>query len=628
MKRLLFFNMLLLITSAVFGQMTFNYASPQQYTKNVAITTLSATKSGSVTPAVTLNKVTTLYGNGTAGDANGPTAADVRFQAPMGIAFDADGNMYIVEDTNGKRIRKITASGEVSVLAGPATGGATGTTNATGAAARFTTPLDAAIHPITGDIYITDANCVRKITQAGEVTTFAGISGTAGYVDGEPSAARFRYLAGITIDKDGNIYLADRDNHCIRKYTASTNLFTTLAGIGNATANATAGYADGNGTAAKFNKPVQIALDAAGNIFVSDRTNFRIRKITPAGEVTTYAGDGTNVYKEGNGTAAGFVDPYGIVVAQDGSIYVGDYNGNRIRKIDPDKNVTTIAGNGTAGFIDNVGAAARVAQASGITIGPNGNLYFLGRQGSLRTITVAGYTITPALPAGLALDALTGDISGTSTEVSAQTTYTVNAYNGNGELEATTTLELSVIDGALPVTLKSFEAKKQTNGNVNITWATASEYNNSHFILSKSTDGTNFTALIQKASLGNQGGNYNFVDANVNNRANYYKLVQIDKDGTSKELGVKVINGGISAANNWKVYPNPMNKECSVYLPSAKVGQSQTINIYATNGTLLHSAILKVNNTNNINIKLPANLNSGIYMMEIKGFGTKKIMVK
>lgn len=420
-----------------------SYAGPQNFHLNQEVTPLLPTIIGDIIPEVVPNKITTLFGDDVSGSNNGPTPADVRFNAPMGITIDKDDKMYIAED-GSKRVRRILPSGDirVSIFAG----GTSGLTDGLGVAAQFTTILDVAVHPITGDIYAVDANRIRKITPDGDVSTFAGaINNTTGYVDGTPSAARFKYLAAILIDKEGNIYVADRDNFCIRKYTASTGLFTTLAGTGG-TATPTAGYTDGIGIDAKFKLPVQLAMDGAGNIYVSDRTNYRIRKVTTDGVVTTVAGDGTNVYKEGNGTAAGFVDPYGIAVTNDGSsIFVGDYAGNRVRKIDANGNVTTVAGDGIAGLTDGVGAAARVAQTSGMTIGANDNLYFLHRRGSLRILTLRGYSISPSLPRGLEFDPFTGKISGTPTETSNQILYTIKAYNGNGEVVAIANLELSVL---------------------------------------------------------------------------------------------------------------------------------------------------------------------------------------
>ncbi|MNK10168.1 Serine/threonine-protein kinase PknD [compost metagenome] len=427
------------------GDVAINYTSPLTLHLNEVTSAISPTIVGDIIPEVVQNYVTTLYGDDVAGTTNGPTPADVRFNAPMGIALDDKGVIYLVEDGR-KLIRRILTTGDirVSIFAGP-DNAATGFTDGLGSAARFTTPLDLATHPISGDVYVVDGNRIRKITPDGDVTTFAGaLNNTTGLVNGIPSASRFNYLAGIAIDKVGNIYVADRDNHCIRKYTAATNQFTTLAGTGGG-ATPTSGYKDDLGTAALFKSPVRVALDENDNVYVADRSNFRIRKITPAGLVTTFAGDGTNVYKEGNGTSAGFVDPYGLAVSKNGDVYVGDYNGNRVRKIAANRDVTTVAGDGIAGLADGIGSSAKVAQASGFTMGPNDNLYFLSRRGSIRMLALRGFSISPELPAGLKFDPFTGAISGTPTQTSTQSVYNVKAYNGRGEIVATTDIVLSVL---------------------------------------------------------------------------------------------------------------------------------------------------------------------------------------
>ncbi|MNK10166.1 Serine/threonine-protein kinase PknD [compost metagenome] len=326
-----------------------------------------------------IGKTTTLYGNGTPGNANGPSATDVRFNAPIGLAIDKNGTIYIAED-GAKGIRKITAAGQVSLLAG-SNSGEKGLNDGNGEEARFTTLLDVAIHPKTGDIYVVDGNRIRKVTTQGEVSTFAGAgSNTPGNADGVPSAARFNYLAGIAFDKDGNFYLADRGNHSIRKYTASTSSFTTLAG-------GTQGYEDGKGASAKFKAPSQLALDEAGNIYVTDRGNFSIRKITPAGVVTTLAGNGTAVSTDGKGSEAGFNDAFGIAVKA-GNIYVSEYNGRKVRQIDAKGNVTTIAGNGAAGLTDGAGNTAKFNQLAGIVVGPDGDLYGVERRATVRKISL------------------------------------------------------------------------------------------------------------------------------------------------------------------------------------------------------------------------------------------------
>ena len=147
-------------------------------------------------------------------------------------------------------------------------------------------------------------------------------------VDGVGTAARFASPRGIALDNEGNIYIADQNNHAIRKITPSGRV-TTLAG------NGTAGYADGVGKSARFNQPLAIAVDAEGNVYVSDNYNHRIRKISPAGLVTTVAGSGTAGNLNGVGVSAAFNRPYGLWVDPSGNvIYVADAYNHNIRRID------------------------------------------------------------------------------------------------------------------------------------------------------------------------------------------------------------------------------------------------------------------------------------------------------
>jgi NHL repeat-containing protein len=200
--------------------------------------------------------------------------------------------------------------------------------------AAFSDPFGIAV-AADGTIYVADAgesNRIRKIAPDGSVTTFAG--GNEGFADGVASAASFNTPSGLALDASGNLYVADTANNRIRKVTPQGEV-STIAGDG------TAGYVDGPAGQARFNGPIGVAVDAQGNIFVADTYNDRIRKIA-GGEVTTIAGAGTPGYADGDRASTLFDTPCGIIVAADGALIVADTGNDQLRKISPEGNVTTI----------------------------------------------------------------------------------------------------------------------------------------------------------------------------------------------------------------------------------------------------------------------------------------------
>ena len=312
---------------------------------------------------VVVNVVVTTFAGTTLGflDATGTNA---QFNAPIGVAVDSAGVLYIGDQSN-QRIRKITAAAVVSTLAGQSLDGFA---NGTGTNARFTNPRGVAVDS-SGNVYVADTGNqrIRKITSAGVVTTLAG-SGVQGFANGTGTNARFSNPSGVAVDSAGNVYVADYDNHRIRKIT-SAGVVTTLAGSGTGT------FADGTGTSASFRNPYGVAVDSSGNVYVADQLNQRIRKITSAGVVTTLAGNGTAAFADGTGTSARFNSPQGVAVDSAGNVYVADYNNQRIRKITSAGVVTTLAGQTTPGSTDGTGTNARFNGPTGIAVTSGGILY-------------------------------------------------------------------------------------------------------------------------------------------------------------------------------------------------------------------------------------------------------------
>ncbi len=346
-------------------------------------------------------------GLGGSGNTDGPSG---RFLGPEAIAVDATGNLYVADEFN-HTVRKISAAGVITTLAGLA--GVSGSADGVGNAARFYQPSGIAVD-VAGNVYVADSanDTIRKISAGGSVTTIAGRAGVGGSNDGPPGSATFESPGGLALDPGGNIYVAGRSANNIRK-VAPDGAVSTVAGTG------LRGAQDGAGAQASFSYPTNLALDRSGNIYVADRDNFTIRLIAPNGVVSTLAGaPGLSASVDGVGTAARFTGPRSIAVDSSGTIYVadgGDYRApnNRIRKIGAGANVTTIAGNaGAFSATDGVGAAANFADLAGIAVDAAGMLFVADWAGNtIRQVTPLGAvtTIAGKFPA-------TGAINGSGTE--------------------------------------------------------------------------------------------------------------------------------------------------------------------------------------------------------------------
>jgi sugar lactone lactonase YvrE len=327
--------------------------------------------------------VSTLAGTaGVSGSADG-TGAAATFNYPTGVATDSAGNVYVT-DGNNHTVRKITPAGRVTTLAG--TPGVTGSANGAGAAARFNRPYGIAIDK-TDNVYVVDSfnNTIRKVTPSGMVTTLAGTAGVSGSADGTGAAARFSSPYGIGTDSTGNFYVTDVGNSTIRKITPA-GLVTTLAGTPGVT-----GSANGAGAAASF-QAIGIAVDSAGYVYVADAGSNTIREITPTGVVTTFAGAARMVGNaDGTGAAAGFDTPEGIAADSVGNLYVADMNNATVRKITSSGVVSTMAGSGVRGSADGIGAAASFSVPNGITTDSVGNVYLADTGNNIiRKITPIG----------------------------------------------------------------------------------------------------------------------------------------------------------------------------------------------------------------------------------------------
>ncbi len=269
------------------------------------------------------------------GDGGPATAAALR--GPLGVTVDAAGNVYIA-DTFNFRVRKFTAStGKISTVAGTGVYGLSGDGDLATATA-LAGPYDVAVDS-SGNLYIADPGCtdarIRKVTaDTGVITTVAGIAGIAGFSgDGGPAtAARLFTPTGVAMDGSGNLYIADTNNHRVRKVAAGTGVITTVAGVGVWNADLGDG---GPATAARLVLPRGVTLDARGNLYIAELADFRVRKvIARTGVITTVAGNGTAGFSGDGGPAtAAQLIPSSVAVDDDGNLYVADVDNHRIRKV-------------------------------------------------------------------------------------------------------------------------------------------------------------------------------------------------------------------------------------------------------------------------------------------------------
>jgi gliding motility-associated-like protein len=397
-----------------------SYPTPLIYTINKAITPQPPANTGGAVPANAYAQVTTIAGTGSVGykDATGKAAS---FNFPTGVVTDGKGGLYVADRDNNV-IRYIDKAGVVKTFAGT---GTSGKTNGPANKASFSGPRSVFLAP-DGNLYVADTynSLIRKIAPDGTVSTYAG-TGNPGGFNGSLGSASFNQPTAITMDASGNMYIAEFASR-IRKITPDGTV-STFAG------NGTEGYVDANGTDARFKNPESLAADADGNVYVADAGNSVVRKITPAGDVTTVTGN--------NGVANSNV--YGLAVHPDGTIYFSDASGY-LYHITASGSIDVVAGNGSVTGTDGVGANAGFASPQGMDFDSEGHLYIADFGNStIRMVQTTGYIIDKALPAGLNFDAPTGTISGTPTQLSAPADYTVTAYNLGGS--STFVVNISVV---------------------------------------------------------------------------------------------------------------------------------------------------------------------------------------
>lgn len=348
-----------------------------------------------VSPTAVVATLAGLAGSPGSADGSGTVG---RFEGPHGIAVSTAGTV-IVGDHGNNAVRSVTSEGVVSTLAGLA--GGAGSTDGSGSAARFDSPSGIAVDS-SGNVYAADGqNTIRKISSLGEVTTFAGLAGSAGSADGTGSGARFSNPNGTAADAQGNIYVADTYNHTIRKVTPA-GVVSTVAGMAG-----TPGSQNGSPGNSQFDSPRGVAVDPSGVLYVADTGNHTIRRVVPGVSVSLVAGSaGVPGSDDGH-----FNSPLGIAVDGSGNLYVADTFNHAIRKILPDGAVSTLAGlPGVPGYVDATGTSARFNYPRGIVVDGSGYLRVADASNNvIRDIAPTGVVSTRA---GVAESV--GNIDGTS----------------------------------------------------------------------------------------------------------------------------------------------------------------------------------------------------------------------
>nr|WP_315469214.1 hypothetical protein [uncultured Undibacterium sp.] len=375
-----------------------------------------------ITPA---GVVSTYAGQvGVAGFANG-AATSAKFRYPLGLSIDANGNLYVADSEN-HLIRKISVDGIVTTIAGVYE--QPGQDDGPADKARFRTPTDLVIDR-NNNLYITDSenNTIRKMTANGQVSTLAGSPRQSGLMDGSGANARFKYPTGIAIDDKDHVYIADTSNNAIRRIDPAGNVSTIKPSAGEikypgylkvlsngdilisernnhaikkisldnrvtifAGQEANSGSENGASNIAKFNSPKAMAIDSTGNLFVAE--NPTIRKIAANGEVSTVAGSGRLTgATEAKGSTAKFYTPTSVVTDRQGNLFITDMNNHTIRKVTPNGETSLFAGSvGNSGNIDGMQGLARFDMPYTIAIDINDNLYVADGNDFIRKITPQG----------------------------------------------------------------------------------------------------------------------------------------------------------------------------------------------------------------------------------------------
>ncbi len=471
---------------------------------------------------------------------------------------------------------------------------------------------------------------VRKITPAGKITTIAG-NGLGGYTGdgGLATHASMYYPEGLALDSVGNLFIADNGNSVIRKVD-TFGIITTIAG------NGFLGFSGDGGPArnAQLYNPGGLSLDKYGNLFFADIHNNRIRKIDKNGIITTVAGNGGYAYNGDNiaATSASLYTPHSVTVDSVGNIYIPDIYNNRVRKVSSNGIITTIAGTGTGSYSGDSGLAtqATLYSPTGILIDHNGNILIADFNNNvIRKVDTSGIISTIA---GTGAQGFNGD-GGNAVSAVLNRPFSL-IFNSSGDLyfvdrENNRVRKITNVQTALPVTITNFNAYLNGKEAVQTEWTGYSEINVASYYIERSANGIQFNTIgkILSKSPSVVKNEYSWVDYSPLAATNYYRVKAVDKDGSVEYS--RIVKVAID--NNYstiKVYPNPVNNK-NIHLNFNKIEASTyTLSVYSLAGQRVYFrnyVHVGGNATLTINAE---NLANGIYYVVIKnGKNTNTIPV-
>lgn len=410
--QILWLGILLLYATIVKAQAPqISYGPARSFLYDANFQSVTPQNTGGSVPQAIYSQTITFAGTGRPSANDGPRTI-AGFHHPSGVVRHKNGTLYVTDEKNNS-VRKIDPDGYVSTVA-----------------KGFNVPTGIAFDA-TGNIYVADCfnHRIRRISKSGLVTTLAG-SGQAGSMDhSNPLQASFRYPVGVATDAHGNVYVVDEGNNKVRKISR-TGAVSTLAG------NGLPGDVDHeNGRSASFNQPVGLTIDPAGNIFVADQLNHKIRKISPEGKVTTLAGTGfAGFANHTDPLQASFNNPRAVALGPDGSLYIADPGTQLIRCIAPNGEVSTLAGSGAASSTDHKnGKLASFFFPNGLATDSSGVYVADFLNNKIRRVEINGFAVEPTqFPLGMQFDLTTGTLSGQARELLPGETFQVTAYNPHG----------------------------------------------------------------------------------------------------------------------------------------------------------------------------------------------------